>query len=107
MKNHDIENVVVTFGERSRDTWWQSKNMVQKVTIQVDLEAEFHFTHLIMNFKSSKPYSLMIERSPDYGVTWKVVTAFVEITRRAIFICIHGNQSQYRISNDTPNYAYR
>ena len=70
--NHDIDNVVVEFGKRSRNTWWQSMNGEQTVSIRVDLEAEFHFTHLILNFKSAKPYSLMIERSPDYGVTWKV-----------------------------------
>lgn len=52
-------------------TWWQAARDVPRETVRLDLEAAFYFTHLIIIFKSPRPAAMVLERSQDFGQTWK------------------------------------
>uniref|UniRef100_A0A3B4VQS4 Laminin N-terminal domain-containing protein n=1 Tax=Seriola dumerili TaxID=41447 RepID=A0A3B4VQS4_SERDU len=76
--SHRIENIITTFDPERKMKWWQSEN-VHQVSIRLDLETVFQFSHLVLTFKQSfRPAAMLVERSKDFGRTWKVFRYFAE-----------------------------
>ncbi|XP_051889579.1 laminin subunit beta-4 [Pristis pectinata] len=74
--SHRIENVITAFEPDRKRKWWQSRNGVHHVSIQLDLETLFQFSHLILSFKTFRPAAMLVEKSSDYGQTWNVLRYF-------------------------------
>uniref|UniRef100_A0A8D2BVF5 Laminin subunit beta-3 n=1 Tax=Sus scrofa TaxID=9823 RepID=A0A8D2BVF5_PIG len=67
--SHRVENVVSSSGPMR---WWQSQNDVNPVSLQLDLDSKFQLQDITMDFKGPVPAGLLIERSSDFGKTWRV-----------------------------------
>ncbi|CAH6789695.1 laminin subunit beta-3 [Phodopus roborovskii] len=67
--SHRVENVASSSGPMR---WWQSQNDVNPVSLQLDLDKRMQLQDIMMDFKSPMPAGLLIERSSDFGKTWRV-----------------------------------
>uniref|UniRef100_A0AAQ5YRY5 Uncharacterized protein n=1 Tax=Amphiprion ocellaris TaxID=80972 RepID=A0AAQ5YRY5_AMPOC len=76
--SHRIENIITTFDPERKMKWWQSENGVHQVSIQLDLKTVFQFSHLVLTFKSFRPAAMLVERSKDFGRSWKVFRYFAD-----------------------------
>ncbi|XP_007888755.1 netrin-4-like [Callorhinchus milii] len=54
-----------------RSSWWQSAQGAHKEEISLALETEFYLTHAILVFKTPRPAAMLLERSQDFGRTWR------------------------------------
>ncbi|XP_067913691.1 laminin subunit beta-3 [Heterodontus francisci] len=73
--SHRIKNVVPSGALRS---WWQSENDQDQVSIQLDMDGKFQLNDILLRFKSPRPAAMMIERSTDFGQTWKPYQYFAD-----------------------------
>ncbi|KAL1769962.1 laminin subunit beta-3 [Sigmodon hispidus] len=67
--SHRVENVASSSGPIR---WWQSQNDVIPVSLQLDLDKRMQLQDIMMDFKSPMPAGMLIERSSDFGKTWRV-----------------------------------
>ncbi|XP_008410073.1 netrin-4-like [Poecilia reticulata] len=63
---------------RHPDTWWQSAEGLEEEALRLDLETKFLFTHLILVFRSPRPAAMLLERSQDFGRTWRTLRYFAQ-----------------------------
>ncbi|XP_043572577.1 laminin subunit beta-3-like [Chiloscyllium plagiosum] len=73
--SHRIQNVAPSGALRS---WWQSENDRDQVSIQLDMDGKFQLNDILLRFKSPRPAAMMIERSTDFGQTWKPYQYFAD-----------------------------
>ena len=64
---HPADNMI----DYSQDTWWQSQNNIDNVTIDIDFEKSFFFTYILISFKHLRPATMSIEKSNDGGLSYK------------------------------------
>ncbi|XP_066480764.1 laminin subunit beta-3 [Tiliqua scincoides] len=84
--SHRVGNVLSSAGHMR---WWQSQNDVNKVSLQLDLDQKFQLGSILLDFRSPLPAGMVIERSTDFGKTWRIyqylstdcATSFPRISR--------------------------
>ncbi|XP_060087236.1 laminin subunit beta-3 [Heteronotia binoei] len=67
--SHRVDNVLSSNGPMR---WWQSQNDVNPVSLQLDLDRKFQLSSILLDFRSPLPVGMVIERSTDFGRTWKI-----------------------------------
>ncbi|XP_067908293.1 netrin-4-like isoform X2 [Heterodontus francisci] len=68
--SHPASDMTDDFFHR-QSSWWQSAQGLPREEVRLDLETEFYLTHAILVFKSPRPAAMLLERSQDYGRSWR------------------------------------
>ncbi|TGZ57822.1 hypothetical protein CRM22_009869 [Opisthorchis felineus] len=80
-ESHRIDNVVSRVPSNP-GRWWQSENAVHNVSIVLNLDTQFQFISTILRFKTYRPAAMYLERSYDFGRTWKKYAYFSNNCKR-------------------------
>uniref|UniRef100_A0A8C5L6X3 Laminin subunit beta-3 n=1 Tax=Jaculus jaculus TaxID=51337 RepID=A0A8C5L6X3_JACJA len=67
--SHRVENIASSSGPMR---WWQSQNDVSPVSLQLDLDRRLQLQDILIELKGPMPAGMLIERSSDFGKTWRV-----------------------------------
>uniref|UniRef100_A0A8C2UPT0 Laminin subunit beta-3 n=2 Tax=Chinchilla lanigera TaxID=34839 RepID=A0A8C2UPT0_CHILA len=88
--SHRVENVASSSGPMR---WWQSQNDVIPVSLQLDLDRRLQLQGIMMDFKGPVPAGMLIERSSDFGRTWRVYQ-YLAADCGSAFPRVHQGQPQ-------------
>ncbi|XP_038604980.1 laminin subunit beta-3 [Tachyglossus aculeatus] len=88
--SHRVENIAASKGHMR---WWQSQNDVNLVSLQLDLDKKFQLQDIILDLMDPLPASMLIERSTDFGKTWRVYQ-YLALDCARIFPHLHRGQPQ-------------
>ncbi|KFO19671.1 Laminin subunit beta-3 [Fukomys damarensis] len=88
--SHRVENVAASSGPMR---WWQSQNDVSPVSLQLDLDRRLQLQSIMMELKGPVPAGMLIERSSDFGKTWRVYQ-YLAADCASAFPGVHQGQPQ-------------
>lgn len=88
--SHRVQNVVSSSGPLH---WWQSQNDVSPVSLQLDLDKRLQLRDVMLDFKGPMPAGMLIERSSDFGKTWRVYQ-YLATDCASAFPQVHQGQPQ-------------
>ncbi|CAL8096731.1 unnamed protein product [Calicophoron daubneyi] len=80
-ESHRIENVVSRVPSNP-GRWWQSQNGLHNVSIVLNLDTQFQFISTILRFKTYRPAAMYLERSYDFGRSWRKYAYFSNNCKR-------------------------
>ena len=60
----------------SASSWWQSESNVDNVTIIIDFEKTFFYTHILVSFRSQRPAAMTIEKSTNGGLSYQPLHSY-------------------------------
>ena len=92
---YGIRNVITSSSNRGR--YWKAPNGMTSVSIRLDLESFMYFDGIKMEFKDAtdKPKAMIIEKSKDFGRSWKRLHYFADNCESSFPGIITGERKTY------------